>query len=108
MTRLTIDQARLELDAAVEGVVQSKEPVALIRDGQTVAYLIDAESMRCLRAVDEPAKDPRSEPKPKRPRWLEYALELSERIPDEALANVPTDSSLNLEHYLYGAPKREE
>jgi hypothetical protein len=29
-------------------------------------------------------------------------------VPDEEWRKVPADLSMNLDHYLYGAPKREE
>jgi len=32
----------------------------------------------------------------------------TKHIPDEAWTSVPTDSSCNHDHYLYGAPKNEE
>jgi hypothetical protein len=28
-------------------------------------------------------------------------------VPDEVLANIPTDGSINVDHYLYGAPKKQ-
>ena len=42
-----------------------------------------------------------------RPFW-EYWIEASKRIPEEELAKIPPDFSWNLDHYLYGALKREE
>lgn len=27
-------------------------------------------------------------------------------VPDEILATIPTDGSINVDHYLYGAPKK--
>jgi sugar-specific transcriptional regulator TrmB len=27
-------------------------------------------------------------------------------VPDEVLATIPTDGSINVDHYLYGAPKK--
>jgi hypothetical protein len=48
----------------------------------------------------------RSEAK-KSPRtfWDDLA-DIGRRIPDEELARHPRDGARNLEHYLYGAPKR--
>lgn len=40
-----------------------------------------------------------------RPIW-EIIVELGEQIPDEEWATVPSDASINYEHYLYGAPKK--
>ena len=42
-----------------------------------------------------------------RPFW-EYWVEAGKQIPEEELAKFPPDFILNLDHYLYGAPKREE
>ena len=28
-------------------------------------------------------------------------------VPDEVLANIPTDGAINVDHYLYGAPKKQ-
>jgi len=41
-----------------------------------------------------------------RPIW-EIAVEIGESVPDEEWAKVPTDLSLNFNHYLYGAPREE-
>ena len=32
--------------------------------------------------------------------------EIMRDVPDEVLANIPTDGSINVDHYLYGAPKK--
>ena len=41
-----------------------------------------------------------------RPIW-EVIKEISDSVPEEAWNDVPTDGSINVDHYLYGAPKRE-
>ena len=46
-------------------------------------------------------------PKDKRPIWEKIA-ELGRQIPPEEWAKVPRDASINIEHYLYGAPKVED
>jgi hypothetical protein len=28
-------------------------------------------------------------------------------VPDEMLTSIPTDGSINVDHYLYGAPKKQ-
>ena len=33
--------------------------------------------------------------------------EIMRDVPDEVLASIPTDGSINVDHYLYGAPKKE-
>lgn len=33
--------------------------------------------------------------------------EIMRDVPDEVLASIPTDGSINADHYLYGAPKNQ-
>lgn len=33
--------------------------------------------------------------------------EIMRDVPDEVLASIPTDGSINIDHYLYGAPKKQ-
>jgi hypothetical protein len=33
--------------------------------------------------------------------------EIMRDVPDEVLASIPTDGSINVDHYLYGAPKKQ-
>lgn len=40
-----------------------------------------------------------------KPIW-EVIRELGETIPEEERARIPVDGSLNIDHYLYGAPRR--
>lgn len=40
-----------------------------------------------------------------RPIW-EIIAEISEEIPKEEWEKLPSDGSVNHDHYLYGAPKR--
>ena len=49
---------------------------------------------------EEPPFDPNE-----RPIW-EKIIEIANQIPDEEMAKIPPDASVNLDHYLYGAPKR--
>ncbi len=42
-----------------------------------------------------------------RPIW-EIVAAIGRSIPEEELAKIPADSSINLDHYLYGAPKISE
>ena len=38
--------------------------------------------------------------------FLERVIEISNQLSDEEWAKLPTDGSVNHDHYLYGAPKR--
>ncbi len=42
---------------------------------------------------------------PRRTLW-EIRNEHLKDIPEEELDKIPTDASVNLDHYLYGAPKK--
>jgi hypothetical protein len=33
--------------------------------------------------------------------------EIMRDVPDDVLASIPTDGSINVDHYLYGSPKKE-
>ena len=41
-----------------------------------------------------------------RPIW-ELVDEINAELPADTWDNVPTDGSINLDHYLYGAPKKQ-
>ncbi len=45
---------------------------------------------------------------PKKRKFLERIEEIMSELPKEAYEGYPTDGSLNHDHYLYGAPKREQ
>ncbi|MBH8575556.1 hypothetical protein I8752_21605 [Nostocaceae cyanobacterium CENA369] len=40
--------------------------------------------------------------------FLNFVDEISLKIPPEEWAKLPSDMSVNLDHYLYGSPKIEE
>jgi hypothetical protein len=42
----------------------------------------------------------------RRPIW-EVVDEINAGLPADTWDNVPTDGSINLDHYLYGAPKQQ-
>jgi hypothetical protein len=46
-----------------------------------------------------------AEPHPTRPIWEEIR-EIVKDVPDEEWDRLPRDGSLNVDHYLYGAPKK--
>ena len=67
-----------------------------------ILHLI-AEIRRLRRALGEEAL--RREAEAAKPIWEEI-VELMKDVPQEELDNLPPDGSENLDHYLYGAPKR--
>src|SRR2546430_2415588 len=60
-----------------------------------------------LRLLDTLARGADSEPNgtgaSRRPIW-EVVDEINTALPADTWENVPTDGSINLDHYLYGAP----
>lgn len=69
-----------------------------------VATLNSDDQERVLEFVE--ARISRSNARKKsRPIW-EIAKEISESIPLEEWQKLPSDGSVNHDHYLYGAPKR--
>ena len=63
-----------------------------------------------LRLLDSLANGPDSESPvtgvDRKPIW-EIVEEVNGALPSDTWDNVPTDGSINLDHYLYGAPKRQ-
>jgi Arc/MetJ-type ribon-helix-helix transcriptional regulator len=51
-------------------------------------------------ATDRPAPTPK-----RKPLW-ERAAELRKSIPEEEWAKLPADGAEQLDHYIYGSPKR--
>jgi hypothetical protein len=47
-------------------------------------------------------------PQPDRPPIWEVVARIGESIPLEELEHLPRDVSRNLDHYLYGAPKKDD
>jgi hypothetical protein len=44
---------------------------------------------------------------PKKQTLLEKLAVISSRVPDEIWETLPTDGAKNIDHYLYGSPKRK-
>ena len=45
--------------------------------------------------------------KPKKQTLLEKLVVISSRVPDEVWEKVPANGAENIDHYLYGSPKRK-
>lgn len=45
---------------------------------------------------------------PKRQSLLDKLEAISKRVPDEVWERLPTDGAENIDHYLYGAPKKKK
>ena len=63
-----------------------------------------------LRLIDTLASQASAEPNgtsvDRRSVW-EIVEEVNARLPADTWENVPADGSINLDHYLYGAPKQQ-
>jgi hypothetical protein len=44
--------------------------------------------------------------KPKKQSLLDKLEAISKRVPDEVWEKLPADGAENIDHYLYGAPKK--
>ena len=65
------------------------------------------EALRLLDTLaDRASSEPNGTRADRRPIW-EVVDEINARLPADTWTNVPTDGSINLDHYLYGAPKRQ-
>jgi Arc/MetJ-type ribon-helix-helix transcriptional regulator len=77
---------------SVEDVVEAG--LALLRERQEGQAANDA-----VREEAEPASPPRV------PFWASFTQELH-ALPDEVFERLPKDGASEVDHYLYGAPKR--
>ena len=73
-----------------------------------VRALAPDKQQEALRLLDTLATSPNSEGTgvDRRPIW-EVVDEINAGLPADTWENVPTNGSIDLDHYLYGAPKRQ-
>jgi hypothetical protein len=75
-----------------------------------VRALPASKQQETLRLLDTLASGATSEPNgvgvDRRPIW-EIVEEINADLPADTWDNVPTHGSINLDHYLYGAPKQQ-
>lgn len=73
---------------------------------EKVSALPQSKQAEVLEFVEQLAtQEKTSAPLRERPIW-EVIAEISSQVPEEVWDNVPSDGSLNVDHYLYGAPKK--
>jgi hypothetical protein len=73
---------------------------------EKIQALPDEKQQEVLALVDEMLKEDQSPaPRATKPIW-EIIQEISNQAPPGTWDNVPTDGSVNHDHYLYGAPKK--
>jgi len=98
----------LDLDAAVLRLYDL--PPALERQLLTIFDGVDRPGVGCTFRdypagwSSRPAEPSLELPQDDRPIWVRIA-DLAERLPQELVAQLPTDGASQLDHYLYGAPK---
>jgi Ribbon-helix-helix domain len=107
---LNMEPTPFEFTPAQKGLLES-----LSREtGQPVSALIDKALERLeehVRHANGEAHDsdeeapPITPQKPRKPSWKLFE-EASRKIPDEELDRLPTDLAAQVDHYLYGTPKR--
>lgn len=77
---------------------------------EKVRALPPSKQQEALRLLGTLASADSSEPqetgKDRRPIW-EIIKEVNAGLPSDTWETVPTDGSINLDHYLYGAQKRQ-
>ncbi len=75
-----------------------------------VRALPPSKRQEALRLLDSLAGDASAEPNGtglnRRPIW-EVVDEINAGLPADTWDSVPSDGSINLDHYLYGAPKQQ-
>ena len=69
---------------------------------ETIRVLPEEKQLEAL----EYLKQKVHEVKPKKRKLMVKLEELRKIVPEEAWAEVPKDSSINVDHYLYGSPKK--
>ncbi|MDX6405127.1 MAG: hypothetical protein QOH70_2582 [Blastocatellia bacterium] len=74
---------------------------------EKIQALPDSKQQEVLALVDEMLKETHepSSPRNIRPIW-EIITEIANQAPPGTWDDVPTDGSVNHDHYLYGSPKR--
>jgi hypothetical protein len=104
-----IRRALLDLDAAVLRLYNL--PPALERELLSIFDDVDRLGVGCAFRdyppgwSSRPAESSTKLPDDDRPIW-ERIAELAATLPEEAIEGLPTDGASQLDHYLYGAPKR--
>ena len=75
-----------------------------VDDAMTRAATLLLQELHQEQATPTPTGEAAADPKPK-PIWEKFE-EIAAGIPQEVWDKMPADSSEQLDHYLYGTPKR--
>jgi hypothetical protein len=101
-----METGKIELTPEQKGVLDALSQ----ETGEPVSALIDRAledlqaHLRAGRAKGEQERPPAEKTAPK-PIWEKF-IEASREIPDEELDRLPTDLASQVDHYIYGTPKR--
>jgi len=96
MIRIPESEVREKWDQTIDRVAESHEPVMIQRDGRDLVAMVPADTTLHESAVDEGAGE--------EPLWKQI-VKIGAEIPIEEWEKLPTDMSINHDHYLYGSPK---
>jgi Arc/MetJ-type ribon-helix-helix transcriptional regulator len=89
------------LDSDLEHRIAAKvESGRYLSPAEVIQEGLDLLDARDATAQDSPVRDEAS--------ISEIFIRLAQQIPPEEWSRVPTDLSINLDHYLYGSPKVSE
>ena len=84
------------LKLAIEKDVEA----GLIAQAHSHGLSLEAYAEQVLKRAAEPAREP-----PAKPIW-EILADSMQDLPPEDIASIPTDGASQVDHYIYGHPKR--
>lgn len=93
------------IESSIQAAVQSGH-FASMDEAMTKAATLLLERLELEQAQAMPAASPADTSAPRRKPLWERAAELRKSIPEEEWAKLPSDGAEQLDHYIYGSPKR--
>ena len=93
------------IESSIQAAVHSGHFVSM-DEAMTKAATLLLERLELEQAQAIPAAGPADATAPRRKPLWERAAELRKSIPEEEWAKLPSDGAEQLDHYIYGSPKR--
>ncbi|MBV8556002.1 MAG: hypothetical protein JO116_10585 [Planctomycetaceae bacterium] len=93
------------IESSIQAAVHSGH-FASMDEAMTKAATLLLERLELEQAQAMPAASPADATAPRRKPLWERAAELRKSIPEEEWAKLPSDGAEQLDHYIYGSPKR--
>ncbi len=98
-----------DIESSIQATVQSGRYASLDEAMAEAATLLlqrleQEQTRQHVAPTDAPTDRPATSPR-RKPLW-ERAAELRRSIPEEEWAKLPVDGAEQLDHYIYGSPKR--